>query len=238
MTMDSQQLLMGLVWYVVFLLSTTCHEAAHALVAMWGGDLTAYHGGQVSLDPLPHIRREPIGMVVFPILSYIVGGWMMGWASAPYDPHWAERHPKRAAWKSLAGPAANFSLALIAGILIHVGLLAGWFAYPDSLGFTHIVRAASDGIAVGAATFLSILFSLNLLLGTFNLLPIPPLDGFSAIGVLLPESAAGRLQVLRVRMGSFSFIGIVIAWKVFDPIFYPLFRVFIKILYPAQSYGL
>ncbi|HXK05455.1 MAG TPA: site-2 protease family protein [Verrucomicrobiae bacterium] len=236
--MDTNLLVMGLVWYVVFLLSTTCHEAAHALAAKIGGDLTAYHGGQVSLDPTPHIRREPFGMVVLPILSYVVGGWMMGWASAPYDPYWAERHPKAAAWKSLAGPAANFSLAILAGILIHLGLLAGVFVYPDSLGFTHIVRAASEGVAAGAATFVSILFSLNLLLGTFNLIPIPPLDGFSGVGVLLPEELAGRLQSLRHSIGNFTFIGLLIAWKVFDPIFAPVFGVFIRILYPSQSYSL
>jgi len=235
--MDSQLLVMGLVWYIVFLLSTTCHEAAHALVAKIGGDLTAYHGGQVSLDPTPHIRREPFGMIVIPILSYIVGGWMMGWASAPYDPYWAERHPKAAAWKSLAGPAANFALALVAGILIHIGMMFGWFNYPESLSFTRVVHATSEGIAAGAATFLSILFSLNLLLGTFNLIPIPPLDGFSGIAVLLPDDAASRLQKLRVSMGNFTIIGLVIAWKVFDPIFEPVFQVFIKILYPGQSYS-
>lgn len=84
--MSADFLINGLVWYIVFLLSTTCHEAAHAWAAKLGGDLTAFHGGQVSLDPVPHIRREPFGMVVFPILSYVMGGWMMGWASAPYDP--------------------------------------------------------------------------------------------------------------------------------------------------------
>src|SRR5205807_5041545 len=96
--MDTTSLVTGAVWYIVFLLSTTCHEAAHALAAKLGGDLTAFHGGQVSLDPTPHIRREPIGMLVAPILSYLMGGWMMGWASAPYDPFWARRHPRRAAW--------------------------------------------------------------------------------------------------------------------------------------------
>src|SRR5215471_6844317 len=235
--MSNDLLVMGLVWYVVFLLSTTCHEAAHALVAKLGGDLTAYHGGQVTLDPTPHVRREPFGMVVFPILSYIIGGWMMGWASAPYDPYWAERHPHRAAWKSLAGPAANFSLAILAGILIHAGMLAGVFEHPASLKFTQVVSATAPGVAAGAATFLSVLFSLNLLLGTFNLIPVPPLDGFTAIGVLLPEEAAGRLQSLRHSMGNFTLIGMLIAWKVFDPVFVPLFDIFIKILYPTQSYS-
>ena len=64
--MDHSELLaMAPMWYVAFLLSLTCHEAAHALVALWGGDPTAFHGGQVTLNPVPHIRREPFGTVFF-----------------------------------------------------------------------------------------------------------------------------------------------------------------------------
>ena len=71
------------IYYVVFLFSTTLHEAAHAWAAKLGGDLTAYHGGQVTLDPRPHIRREPFGMVVLPLLSVVTSGWPLGFASAP-----------------------------------------------------------------------------------------------------------------------------------------------------------
>ena len=77
-------LVQGLIWYVVFLFSTTCHEASHSLAAKLGGDLTAFHGGQVTLNPVPHVRREPFGMVLVPLLSFVLGGWMIGWASAPY----------------------------------------------------------------------------------------------------------------------------------------------------------
>ncbi len=115
----------GLIYYAVFLFSTTLHEAAHAWAALRGGDPTAYHGGQVTLDPLPHIRREPVGMVVLPILSVIVSGWPFGFASAPYDPNWALRHPKRAAWMALAGPAANLSLVAGSILLIRIGSLFG-----------------------------------------------------------------------------------------------------------------
>src|SRR5450755_1167436 len=168
--MNTEFLVAGVVWYVVFLLSTTCHEAAHAFVARMGGDLTAFHGGQASLDPLPHIRREPFGMVIFPILSYVManGHWMMGWASAPYDPLWSLRYPRRAAWMSLAGPGANYSLAILAAILIHVGMWTGFFVPPQSANFMHVVEATTTGLVSAAATFLSLLFSLNLLLGTFN----------------------------------------------------------------------
>jgi Zn-dependent protease len=232
--MDSDLFVLGITWYVVFLLSTTCHEAAHALAAKLGGDLTAFHGGQVSLDPLPHIRREPFGMVIFPILSFVTGGWMMGWASAPYDPFWANRHPRHAAWMSLAGPGANFALAALAALFIHVGMWTHVLAQPDSARFTHIVASVKPG-AEGVATLLSILFSLNLLLGVFNLLPVPPLDGFGALGLLLPEHAARKLQNLPRQMGGFAMIGLLVAWRLFDPIFEPVFTLALKSLYP--SYG-
>jgi hypothetical protein len=85
-----------LIWYVVFVFSTTAHEAGHALVAYLGGDRTAYEGGQVTLDPMPHIRRSPFGMVVIPIITFLLsgGGYMFGFASAPYDAFWAQRNPR------------------------------------------------------------------------------------------------------------------------------------------------
>ena len=76
--MNTADIALGAVWYLVFLFSTTCHEAAHALAAKWGGDLTAFEGGQVTLNPIPHIRRSPFGMVIVPIASFALGGWMIG----------------------------------------------------------------------------------------------------------------------------------------------------------------
>ncbi|HUT29642.1 MAG TPA: site-2 protease family protein [Sedimentisphaerales bacterium] len=104
------EIALAAVWYVVLLVSFVFHEAAHGLAAMKLGDPTAYEHGQVTLDPLPHIRKEPFGMVVMPIISYVLAGWMIGWASTPYDPFWAQRHRRRAALMALAGPAANLIL--------------------------------------------------------------------------------------------------------------------------------
>src|SRR5271166_5832661 len=112
--MNPDTLAFGVIEYVVFLLSPVCHEAAHSLVAKLGGDLTAFEGGQVSLNPIPHIRREPFGMVVMPLIGIFSGSGLIGWASAPYNPEWSRQHPKRAAWMSLAGPATNFLLAILA----------------------------------------------------------------------------------------------------------------------------
>src|SRR5689334_5956148 len=161
--MNPEQMVFGLIQYVVFLLSTTCHEAAHSLVAKLGGDLTAFAGGQVSLNPLPHIRREPFGMIIMPILGIVTHSGLIGWASAPYDPLWSQRHPKRAAWMSLAGPAANFALCLTSAILMRVGLAVGFFR-PGAISTSQIVLAASPGgVSEGVATIVSVFFSLNLL---------------------------------------------------------------------------
>src|SRR5437867_12189386 len=118
------------IWYVVFLFTLTLHEASHALVAWLGGDDTAYRGGQVSLNPWPHIQREPIGTVVFPLLTFFFSGWMMGWASTPFDAQWGRRHPGRQATMSCAGPAANLLLATLAFLAVKTLLRAGLFVPP------------------------------------------------------------------------------------------------------------
>ncbi len=220
----------GILWYFVFLFSLTCHEAAHAWAAMRGGDLTAYLGGQVSLDPLPHIRREPFGTVVMPILAYAIGGWMMGWASTPFDPRWAQQYPRRSAWMSLAGPGANLLLMLLAVVALRSGLALGWFVPPDSLGFARAVDAAQPGVMEAIATFLSLLFAMNLLLFVFNLLPFPPLDGANGIGVFLSDSAARRVQEL-LHQPALAWGGILIAWFLMRRMFPPIYFAALDLLY-------
>src|SRR5205814_1532619 len=138
---------------------------------------------------------------------------------------------KRAAWMSLAGPCANFTLVILAGILIRLGILAGMLRYPESASFMQIVEPASAGVAHGIATFLSLLFSLNLLLGCFNLLPIPPLDGFGVVGLFLSEDAGRRFQAFGWSLGMFTIVGLVIAWQIFEPLFYPIFGFSLRMLY-------
>src|SRR6266545_4584116 len=84
MSVDGLNLAVFGICYIVFLFSTVAHEAAHGLAAHLGGDPTAYEGGQVTLDPIRHIMRSPIGLVLIPILSFLQTGWMMGWASVPF----------------------------------------------------------------------------------------------------------------------------------------------------------
>jgi Zn-dependent protease len=229
-------LILGVMWYIVFLFSTTCHEGAHSLIAKLGGDSTAFHGGQVTLNPLPHIRREPVGLVVVPILSYFVAHWMIGWASAPYDPEWQARYPRRAAWMALGGPAANFSLVLLSAIAIRAGIFFQVFGMPDSVSFTHVVEPIGPGIAGFGATFLSIVFVLNLLLGTFNLLPVPPLDGNTGITLFMNGETALRFLNWSRTQG-FGMIGLILAWYAYDKMFPYIFRFALAALYPGSHWG-
>ena len=234
--MTADLLVLGLTWFVVFLFSTTLHEAGHAFAAHRLGDPTAYHGGQVSLSPFPHIRREPFGMVLVPLLTFGLskGAWMMGWASAPYDPTWAHRHPRRAALMALAGPLANLVLVLLAGLAIRLGIAGGLFFPPDRIGFT-AVTGAEGGFAAAAVAPLSILFSLNLILFVFNLLPLPPLDGSAVIAMFMSEELARRYQEL-LRQPMLSMVGILVAWNVFHPVFEPVHLLAIRLLYPGLGY--
>ncbi len=205
--LSPETLVLGFIWYIAFHFSTTCHEAAHALVAKLGGDSTAALGGQVSLNPIPHIRRSPFGMVVIPILSFFFSGGMIGWASAPYDPLWERRHPHRSAWMALAGPAANFTLMIMAALAIRIGRSQHLLSIDPLTGKPGIVFVT-----------LFIVFSLNLLLGTFNLLPVPPLDGSTGIMVLMTEDRAQR-YLDWLRGNSFAMAGLLVGLVIFRQIF-------------------
>ena len=221
-------LALGGLWYVAFLLSLTCHEAAHALVASRGGDNTAAAAGQVTLNPLPHMRREPLGTVAVPILTFALNNWMLGWASAPYSALWEHRYPHRAGFMALAGPAANLLLAFGAAVAINIGIAAGAFEAPASVTFFSVVEAQGDLAPI--AQFLSILFTQNVLLMTFNLLPVPPLDGNTAIGLLVPERLARKwFDITRDR--AFGILGLVLAWYFFGDLFWPVLRAAIRLLY-------
>lgn len=192
-----------ILWYGTFLISVTVHEAAHATFALLGGDRTSYLTGQVSLNPLPHIRQEPIGMVVLPLLCLVLSGWCFGFAKTPYDPIWAYHHPRKAAAMAAAGPIANVLLGAIAFVVL-------WLVgRPDS--------GAGEAVRRIAGTF----FFLNLLLAVFNCIPLPPLDGAGVVKGLVKPARA-----LYERIESLPYIGVVtfvVANEVLKVAFWPLF---------------
>lgn len=223
-----------LVWYLVFLFSTTCHEFAHAYAALKGGDTTAYEGGQVSLDPTPHIRRSPFGMVVVPIISLLTWHFVIGWGASPYNPYWASRHPRRYALMSLAGPTTNIVLAAVAFAVMvtlvksDVLLLAGGATRLDTL-----VLPPGDAMntPVGAlARVLSVMFSLNVLLAVFNLLPVPPLDGAAVVEGFWPKGPGAWITKAR-EVPMFGILGLVIAMYLVPKIVFPILDALVTLMY-------
>ncbi len=218
------------VWFVAYLLSLTFHEAAHAVVALLGGDRTGE--AQATLDPTKHIAQDPFGTVALPLISFFAfgGHFMLGAASVPVDSRWQRRYPRRAALMAAAGPLANFALALVAGAVLFWALRAGtWLPVRDgSIDLDRLVLAA-DGSATAFTTFFSILFSVNLLLGTFNLIPMPPLDGHVVVPLFLSPGLTARWYGLFEGPG--RFLGLAVAMGIHYHLFGPIFGAALRLLY-------
>lgn len=225
---DAEMLRALPVWFTATLLSLTVHEASHAWIGGRGGDRTA--ADQVTLDPTPHVAREPFGMIAVPILSFLLNGgsWMIGFASAPYDPHWAQRFRKEAALMALAGPVSNFALALLAAGVIHAGI--AWGSWEPAFGGLDEVVASAGGERSALTTFVSVLFSVNILLGLFNLIPLAPLDGHAVVPLFLNEKWSRKWLRLFEDRGA-SFVGLAIAWVIFARLAGPVYQVSVSALY-------
>lgn len=189
--------------YVTLIISLTVHEAAHALLALLGGDRTAYYSGQVTLNPIPHMRREPFGMIVLPLLGLMTSGMCIGYAHTPIDERWAWNHPRKAALMSAAGPVSNLLLAALAFAILKFG-----------------GRSANDTTEAIRTIAFAFLY-LNLLLAVFNFLPMPPLDGAGIVQGLWPRTRRFYDGVTRLPYaGLVIFVAmIVVLPKVFTPIF-------------------
>jgi Zn-dependent protease len=161
---------------IVLLLSAIMHELAHGSVALSLGDPTAKYEGRLTLNPLKHL--DPFGSVILPLLLFLSGSpFLVGWAKpVPINPY-NFRDQKWGTFKvSIAGPLTNFAIAIFFGLIIR------FINIPQAIVFVD---------------FLSIIVFLNLLLGIFNLVPIPPLDGSWILFKFLPESWIGVRNFLQ-----------------------------------------
>ena len=161
-----------LIGAVATILAITLHEAAHGYAAWALGDDTAKLAGRLSLNPLRHVDR--VGTIILPGLL-LIGGPMFGWAKPVPVAAWRFHDPRRGMMLvAAAGPAMNFFLAWI-------GALCGW-----------LLPHVSPQMMAPAATFLQYFILSNIVLGLFNLLPIPPLDGGRIMVGILPLPLAMR----------------------------------------------
>lgn len=178
------------VYALPVLFAITLHEGAHAYAARYLGDSTAYLQGRMSLNPVKHI--DPFGTIVIPVLLYIMtgGSFLFGYAKPVPIDFRNLRKPKRdMAWVALAGPMANFVMALL------------WAVFAIVLATLDIQEVFFHRMAqAGVLT--------NLVMFAFNLFPIPPLDGGRVLTSLLPNRYAYKFARIE-PYGFFIVMGLV-----------------------------
>lgn len=202
---------------VVVLLSLTVHEAAHAVTAWWLGDDFGQRLGRVTLNPLAHI--DPFGTILLPLILFLAGAGVFGWARpVPVRLDHVPRPRRAHILISLAGPGSNLLLAAIALMLLIgvggvVGMVAPGATIADltALNFTQVVTASGFALSpvVGPlCTILKLAFLINVLLAFFNLIPIPPLDGSWVLEHLFPRTLGPIYE--RIRPYAFLlFLGLI-----------------------------
>jgi len=187
-----EQLLQISLWILPVLVAVIFHEVAHGYVANSLGDDTARRAGRLTLNPLPHI--DPIGSVALPLLLLVTqAGFLFGWAK-PVPVNFAQlRRPKRdMVLVAAAGPVTNLALAAASAFVFRA--LAAEGSYENEALFAAVVYP----VAMMAQR--SVL--MNVFLGVFNMIPIPPLDGGRVLTGLLPLELARRFA----RIEPFGFL--------------------------------
>ena len=193
------------VFALPILFAITVHEAAHGYVARYFGDSTAERLGRITLNPLKHI--DPIGTLLLPALTVMLGGILFGWAK-PVPVNFANlRNPKKdMLWVAAAGPASNLIMAIFWAILLNM-----------------VNEPAGNNGLFNANYFLTEMswagISINLVLMVLNLLPLPPLDGGRIAVSLLPNNLANQLSSVE-KYGFFILIALMftgILGKIISP---------------------
>jgi Zn-dependent protease len=216
--LDSSAIGQFILYMVALIFSLSVHESAHAWTSNYFGDDLARLQGRISLNPMVHV--DPIGTLLFPAISFFTGAPLIGWAKpTPVNPlRWRD---KRVAnfWVSIAGVICNFIIAIVAGVIIRI-LFSANLIDLGMAGYRLVAIPHTDSlIAEGGAQLLTTFFTLNVALGVFNLIPIPPLDGSKVLQSILPPSFESGLEALE----RFGFILLILA--MFTGVLGVIFRV-------------
>ncbi|MBI5405617.1 site-2 protease family protein [Candidatus Kaiserbacteria bacterium] len=184
---------------VVLILSVIAHEVAHGYAANSLGDPTARLAGRLTMNPLPHI--DLMGSIIIPALLVTTHSPILfGWAKpVPYNPYNLRNQRWGEALVALAGSATNIFLAVMFGLVVRFG---------SSVGF--------DALALSLASTIAFV---NLFLGLFNLIPFPPLDGFTALRAALPWHLASGMTRLQARVHGAGALSLILFLLLFSYVF-------------------
>jgi len=196
---------------VILIFSIILHEVAHGYAANSLGDPTARLAGRLTLNPIPHI--DMMGSIILPALLTLTGSPILfGWAKpVPYNPYNLKNHRWGEALVAIAGSATNILIAIIFGLIVRFGSVAGFSASAVSL----------------AATIAFI----NLFLGIFNLIPFPPLDGFTVLRGALPWKLSSGFVRFEQKVRGSGVISLLLFLLVFSFIFADFFYSFVLWLF-------
>lgn len=191
----------------ILIMSVVVHEVAHGYAALFLGDHTAEYQGRLTLNPIRHL--DLFGSVIVPLISFLLGGVIFGWAKpVPYNPYNLQKGGKWAeAIVAFAGPFVNIFLAVSAGLVLRFGV-------------------NSFGEASPMTTVLVMIVITNVVLAIFNLVPIPPLDGSKILFAIMPA----RLKSLEDFWVRYGLIIIIIIILFFGWILSPVISFLFKLI--------
>ncbi|MFN4038667.1 MAG: site-2 protease family protein [Erythrobacter sp.] len=181
----SETLTLAIVLIPALVIAIVFHEVAHGYAAKLLGDTTASERGRLTLNPIAHV--DPIGTLLVPGGLALLGAPVFGWAKPVPVNKWRLDNPRFGMMAvAAAGPGSNFVLALLGALVLGLTMPAG-LRFGDGMGAAASLLTDGSGEVAWLTTGLFYFLLVNIFLGLFNLLPIPPFDGSHIVGGLLPD---------------------------------------------------